>query len=133
MKKIEVVAAVIVDKGQILCVQRGPNKYDYISNKFEFPGGKIELGESKKEALVREILEELHMKIEIENEFLTVNHKYPDFFLTMHSFLCKAEGKELTLTEHIDFKWLPKDSIQNLDWAGADVPIVEKLIEDLNE
>ena len=128
MKKVEVVAAIIYHEDKILCVQRNENKYDYISKKYEFPGGKIELGESKQEALTREIQEELHMKIEIGNEFLTVNHKYPDFFLTMHSFLCKVESKKLTLTEHIDFKWLSKDAIGSLDWAGADVPIVKKLI-----
>ena len=129
MKKIEVVAAIIYHEDKILCVQRNENKYDYISKKYEFPGGKIEIGESKKEALTREIQEELHMEIEIGKEFLTVNHKYPDFLLTMHSFLCKVGSKELTLTEHIDFKWLSKDAMGSLDWAGADVPIVEKLIE----
>lgn len=128
MKEIEVVAAIIYHEDKILCVQRGPNKYDYISKKYEFPGGKIENGESQKEALEREIMEELHMDISIEEKYVTVRHQYPDFILTMHSFLCTSETKDLTLTEHIDFKWLSKDTMQNLDWAGADVPIVEKLI-----
>ncbi len=128
MKKIEVVAAIICHEGKILCVQRNENKYDYISKKYEFPGGKIEEGESKEEALAREIQEELMMDINIENEYLTVEHEYPDFILTMHSFLCNSDSKDLTLTEHIDYKWLVKDELQGLDWAGADVPIVEKLI-----
>lgn len=128
MKEIEVVAAIIYHEDKILCVQRGPNKYDYISKKYEFPGGKIENGESQKEALEREIMEELHMDISIEEKYVTVRHQYPDFILTMHSFLCTSETRDLTLTEHIAFKWLSKDAIQNLDWAGADVPIVEKLI-----
>ncbi len=133
MKKIEVVAAIIYHEDKILCVQRNENKYDYISKKYEFPGGKIEEGESKEEALAREIQEELVMDINIEKEYLTVEHKYPDFILTMHSFLCKSDSKDLTLTEHIDYKWLSKDKLQGLDWAGADVPIVEKLIKKLDD
>ena len=84
MKKIEVVAGIIFCKEQILCVQRPKNKLFYISEKFEFPGGKIEEGESKSEALKREIDEELKMEIEVQEEFLTVTHQYPDFLLTMH-------------------------------------------------
>ena len=129
MKHIEVVAAIIIHDGAILCVQRGPAKYDYISSKWEFPGGKVEEGETKLAALVREIREELHMDITIDAFFTTVNHTYPDFQLTMHSYLCSCATKELTLTEHSDFKWLSKDELKELDWAAADVPILTKLIE----
>ena len=90
MKKIEVVAAIIYHENKILCVQRGENKYDYISKKYEFPGGKMEAGESKEETVKREILEELHMDIEVQQEFLTVDHLYPDFHLIMHSFKCST-------------------------------------------
>lgn len=128
MKKIEVVAAIIYHENKILCVQRGENKYDYISKKYEFPGGKMEAGESKEETVKREILEELHMDIEVQNEFLTVDHQYPDFHLTMHSFKCSTTNESLTLTEHIDFKWLEISEMSGLDWAAADVPIVEKLV-----
>lgn len=124
----EVVAAIIRNKDKILCVQRGQSKYDYISDKYEFPGGKMEAGETKVETLKREILEELEMVIEIQQEFLTVTHQYPDFSITMHSFLCSCENPYLTLTEHIDFKWLSKDELTSLDWAAADLPIVGKLI-----
>ena len=79
---------------------------------------------------MREIDEELHINIIVQEEFLTVEHKYPDFELTMHSFLCHAEDVNLTLTEHIDFKWLHKHELTYLDWAAADIPIVEKLSED---
>jgi 8-oxo-dGTP diphosphatase len=128
MKKIEVVAAIIYHENKILCVQRGENKYDYISKKYEFPGGKMEAGESKEETVKREILEELHMDIEVQDEFLTVDHQYPDFHLTMHSFKCSTTNESLTLTEHIDFKWLEISEMSGLDWAAADVPIVEKLV-----
>jgi 8-oxo-dGTP diphosphatase len=128
MKKIEVVAAIIYHENKILCVQRGENKYDYISKKYEFPGGKMEAGESKEETVKREILEELQMDIEVKDEFLTVDHQYPDFHLTMHSFKCSTTNESLTLTEHIDFKWLEISEMSGLDWAAADVPIVEKLV-----
>jgi len=128
MKNIEVVAAIVMHKNKVLCVQRGENKFDYISKKYEFPGGKMEIGETKEETIKREIHEELKMQIEVQEEFITVTHKYPDFILTMHSFICKCDSPELTLTEHIDYKWLKKDEIENLDWAAADIPIMKKLM-----
>lgn len=128
MKKVEVVAAVIIKDSKILCVQRGVSKLDYISKKWEFPGGKIEENESFEDALMREIQEELRLNIRIEKLFLTVEHTYQDFHLTMHSYLCETENTELTLTEHLDFKWLEKENLIALDWAAADVPIVNKLM-----
>jgi 8-oxo-dGTP diphosphatase len=133
MKKVEVVAAIIVHDDKILCVQRGENKLPYISKKFEFPGGKIEEGETKEETIKREIKEELNMDIHVKDEFITVNHQYPDFNLTMHSFICECDRPELTLTEHIDYKWLSKNEMEHLDWAAADIPIVNKLINSSNE
>tara|TARA_B110000908_G_C10260057_1_gene458529 strand:+ start:507 stop:902 length:396 start_codon:yes stop_codon:yes gene_type:complete len=129
MKKIEVVAAIIQYNDEILCVQRPFSKLPYISNKFEFPGGKIEKGETKKEALKRELIEELDIEPEIGNLFLTVIHEYPDFELTMHSFICKTKSKKLILNEHISLNWLNNSELLNLDWAEADIPIVNKLIE----
>ncbi len=128
MKKIEVVAGVIFYKDLVLCVQRPHHKFDYISEKYEFPGGKIEEGESKEDALNRELMEELNLKITIKSEYLTVNHEYPDFELTMHSYICEVDSQELLLKEHIDQKWLRREEMHTLDWAAADVPIVEKLI-----
>jgi len=112
----------------ILCVQRPKNKYSYISEKFEFPGGKIEDGESKEEALHRELLEELNLSTKIKSSFLTVVHQYPDFELTMHSYICEVDTQSLTLREHIDQKWLKINELNSLDWAAADIPIVEKLL-----
>lgn len=128
MKQIEVVAAIIVFQNKILCVQRNISKYEYISKKFEFPGGKMEAGESREDAIKREINEELKLNIDVEKDFLTVHHEYPDFKITMHSFICNCRDTNLTLTEHIDFKWLDKSEISALDWAAADIPIVNKLI-----
>lgn len=132
MKTVEVVAAIIKnDKNEILCVQRNLNKFDYISKKFEFPGGKIEAGESKEDALKREIQEELVMDIQIEEFYLTVHHQYPDFNLIMHSFICSSQSSSPILKEHIDFKWLTTDELMQLNWAAADIPIVQKLISKL--
>lgn len=128
MKKIEVVAGVIFWKNLVLCVQRPKNKLQYISEKFEFPGGKIEEGETLEEALHRELLEELNLSSKINSFFLTVIHEYPDFELTMHSFICEVDSKELILHEHIDQKWLRIDELNTLDWAAADIPIVDKLL-----
>ena len=130
MKKVEVVAAIIIYEDKILCVQRGQSKLDYISKKFEFPGGKIEKNETKIEALKRELIEELNfIPNKIENLFLTVVHEYPDFELTMHSFICYTETKEIQLNEHISCEWLTLINLKNLDWAAADIPIVNRLIE----
>lgn len=128
LKTIEVVAAIIYHEDKILCVQRGENKYQYISHKFEFPGGKLEIGETKVDAIKREIFEELNMIIEIQEEFITVSHEYPDFKIIMHSFKCKCPNKELTLKEHIKKEWLSIDQLKKLDWAAADIPIVNKLM-----
>jgi len=129
MKQHEVVAAIIINENRILCTQRNTSKYDYISHKFEFPGGKIDHGETKEQALSREIMEELDLSIEIDKEFITVDHQYPDFKIIMHSFICKSETNQINLKEHIDYKWLSKDELIGLDWAAADIPIVNKLLE----
>ena len=128
MKKIEVVAAIIYYKDEILCVQRPKNKLDYISEKYEFPGGKIEKGETQKGALKRELFEELNITTDIQELFLTVSHEYPDFELTMHSYICEVQTKELILNEHIAQEWLTLSELKKLDWAAADIPIVNKLI-----
>ncbi|MFT6923354.1 MAG: 8-oxo-dGTP diphosphatase [Crocinitomicaceae bacterium] len=127
-KKVEVVAAVIKHNSKILCVQRGENKLPYISKKYEFPGGKIEAGETKEQTIKREIMEELHLEISTGDELVTVEHEYPDFFLTMHSFICTCADPTIKLTEHIDYKWLSTSELEGLDWAGADVPIVAQLM-----
>jgi 8-oxo-dGTP diphosphatase len=127
-KQIEVVAAIIIHQNKYLCVQRSESQLEYISKKYEFPGGKIEQDETKEQAIIREIKEELEINIEVGNEFMTVYHEYPDFNLTMYSFLCESESFTVHLTEHIDHRWLPREQLDILDWAAADVPIVEKIM-----
>jgi 8-oxo-dGTP diphosphatase len=134
MKKHYIVsAAIIVENKKILCVQRNKGKYDYISYKYEFPGGKLEEGENEEDALKREIAEELNLQIHVAEKFLVVTHEYLDFNLTMHSYLCKANTEQLVLKEHIDAKWLNKNELIDLDWAAADLPIVSKIINTNHE
>jgi 8-oxo-dGTP diphosphatase len=134
MKHYNVSAAIIFVENKILCVQRGSSKYDYISCKYEFPGGKIEEGESPEEAIVREIQEELNLSIEELHFFKTVNHSYLDFSITMHAFTCITNDiSVIELREHLEYKLLEKKELSFLDWAAADIPFVEKLISKIDE
>jgi len=127
-KSIEVVAAVIFREGRVLCVQRPENAREYVSLKWEFPGGKIESGENREQALKREIHEELDVEIGNLDYFMTVEHTYPDFHLVMHAYTCSIAKGEPVLKEHIALKWLRVEELDQLDWAAADIPIVEKLM-----
>ena len=133
MKHYNVSAAIIFVDNKILCVQRGPSKYDYISFKYEFPGGKIEEGESPEVALIREIEEELNLSINNLSFFQTVNHTYQDFSITMHAFTCKVKDISIIeLREHLEYKLLEKNDLSNLDWAAADIPFVDKLTKEID-
>jgi len=129
MKKLEVVAAIIIFNNKILCLKRGYSKFDYLANKYEFPGGKNEAKESEEAALKREIMEELDMEISISEKFLSVNHFYDDFEILMHSYICSCKDTKFKLNEHIDFKWLKINELSSLIWADADIPIVKKLLK----
>ena len=128
MKHHHVVAAIICHQHKYLCVQRGKNKHKYVAFKYEFPGGKVEPGESNAQALRREIREELQMDIQVGELFTSVYHEYPDFAITMDSYLCTTKSPQLHLNEHIAHQWLAKKDLQTLSWAPADIPIVEKLM-----
>ncbi len=132
-KEIEVVAAIIIDNDKFLCTQRNKSKYEYISYKYEFPGGKVESEETLEEAIIREIKEELDAEIKVKSKYLTVRHEYPDFIVIMHSFLCEMLSKKIILKEHIDSKWLSNVELSSLDWAGADLPIIKKLNGDIDD
>lgn len=127
MKEVHVTAAVIIKENKILCVQRDENKYDYISKKWEFPGGKVEENEQLEDTIQREIQEELNLNIEVKSFLLQVNHQYPDFKLKMDTFICEINSGIIQLNDHIDFKWLSTNELPDLDWAAADLPIVEKI------
>ncbi|MBM7562865.1 (deoxy)nucleoside triphosphate pyrophosphohydrolase [Fusibacter tunisiensis] len=132
MKTIEVVAAAIVANGLVLCTQRGLSKHAYISHKFEFPGGKVEPGEKGSEALMRELKEELDLSIDITEAhyLMTVDHQYPDFRVIMHAYIIKEDEISIKLNEHIDHIWANDEIINTLDWASADVPIVDLLVNE---
>lgn len=133
MKHYFVSAAIIQVKDEILCFQRGPSKFEYVSEKYEFPGGKIEEGETPEIALVREIKEELNVDIFELEFFQSVDHQYPDFKITMHAFKCFASNlEEIQLNEHLNFMQLSLSQLSSLDWAAADIPFVEKLISESN-
>lgn len=132
-KEIEVVAAIITDNDKFLCTQRNKSKYEYISYKYEFPGGKVESEETLENAIIREIKEELDIEIKVRSKYLTVRHEYPDFIVIMHSFLCEMLSKKIILKEHIDSKWLSNTELSSLDWAEADLPIIKKLNGDIDD
>lgn len=127
-KSIEVVAAIIVKDDKIYATQRG---YGVYKDKWEFPGGKIEPGETHEHALAREIKEELDTDICVGDYICTVEYDYPEFYLTMHCFLCDIISGELTLLEHEDAKWLGKDDIWSVDWLPADIEVIKELEERL--
>ncbi|QNL48273.1 (deoxy)nucleoside triphosphate pyrophosphohydrolase [Olivibacter sp. SDN3] len=128
MEHYKVVAAVIVHNDEILCVQKGEHKFDYLRHKYEFPGGKVESGEREEDALIREIDEELGLAISVDRKIAVVNHQYPDFMITLAAYLCVSSIRKVELTEHIDAKWLPRSALKTLHWAGADQPIVQFLL-----
>ncbi|MBR3147661.1 MAG: (deoxy)nucleoside triphosphate pyrophosphohydrolase [Eubacterium sp.] len=123
-KLIEVAAAVIMKNGKFFATQRGYGPY---KDKWEFPGGKIEQGETREHALEREIKEELDTEIEVGDFLCTVEYDYPEFHLTMHCFLCDVVSGKLTLLEHEDAKWLKRDGIWSVDWLPANVEVVKVL------
>ena len=124
MKTIEVAAAIIVKDNRIFATQRG---YGEFKDGWEFPGGKIEPGESAQEALVREIREELDVDIRVGKLLETVEYDYPEFHLTMHCFICELLSEEIVLKEHEDARWLKKDELDSVPWLPADIPIIEKI------
>lgn len=125
MKHIEVVAAIIRDgEGRIFATQRG---YGEWKDWWEFPGGKMECGETPEEALLREIWEELETRIVVERLFKTVEWDYPNFHLKMHCFLCHVEQGNLTLKEHEAARWLGKDELKSVRWLPADIQIITAL------
>lgn len=124
-KTIEVVAAVITKGDKFFCAQRADK--GELAKKWEFPGGKIEKGETKEKALIRELKEELDIDVSVDSFIMTVNHEYNGFNLILHAFSCSLLSEEIHLKEHLDSKWLSLSDLSVLDWAAADIPVVNKL------
>lgn len=131
MKTIKVVAAIIKavnDKGEtiILATQRG---YGEFKGGWEFPGGKVEAGETPQEALKREIKEELDADILVGDLIDKVEYDYPTFHLSMDCFWCEIVGGNLLLKEHSDSKWLSKNNLKDVEWLPADISLIPKIKE----
>ena len=126
MKTIKVVAAVIKRNNKIFVTQRG---YGEFKDGWEFPGGQVEKGETKEEALIREIKEELDTVIKVDSYLDTIEYDYPDFHLSMDCFICSIVEGNLVLKEHEDSKWIKKEEIDTLNWLPADLVIIDKVKE----
>ena len=124
MKTIEVVAAIIIKDGQVFASQRG---YGEWQGWWEFPGGKMEPGESPQAALKREIREELDAEIEVGELLDTVEWDYPNFHLTMHCFICKLCSESFNLNEHEAAVWLTRETLRSVKWLPADDGLIEKI------
>lgn len=130
MKTIQVSAAIIIKENKILATQRG---YGEFKNGWEFPGGKIEEGETAEQALIREINEELNVSIEIKSKLKIVEYNYPEFHLTMHCFLCIITSGTLILKEHKSARWLCKEDLDVVNWLPADREVISELVNVLKE
>ena len=129
MKTIRVVAAVIKDKDKIFATQRG---YGDFKGGWEFPGGKIEEGETPQEALKREIMEELDTEIEVGELIDTIEYDYPDFHLSMGCYWSSVVSGDLVLKEHEAARWLGKDELMDVEWLPADVKLIYRISKDVS-
>ncbi len=128
MKEIKVVAAIIQKENKILATKRG---YGEFINMWEFPGGKIEPGETKEEALIREIKEELNIEINVDEFVIDIEYQYPNFYLFMSCFMCSIKEGSIKLLEHNDGKWITKEELNTLNWLPADIDAVNYLKENM--
>lgn len=126
MKTIEVVAAIIIDKDKVFATKRGHGEFKGL---WEFPGGKVEIGESREDALRREIKEELEVDININQFFYTIDYDYPQFHLTMHCYICNIMEGTIVLNEHEASCWITNAQFEELHWLPADLEIIVHLKE----
>lgn len=130
MKTIKVVAAVVTKDGKYLCMQRCRSRESYNSERWEFPGGKVENDESDHEALLREIKEEMDWNIYVGRKIATITHNYPELTIELTAYWCKGGDEEFTMLEHLDAKWLAADELNSLKWTDADKKIVARILQD---
>ncbi len=123
-KHYKVVAAVIEVDGKVLCMQRGKTRYSYTSHLWEFPGGKVEPGETPQQALHRELLEEMDLDVEVHEHLATVTHDYPDFTITLAAYRCTAGTTLFTMREHAACRWLSWEELPSLPWCAADERLI---------
>lgn len=128
MKTVRVVAAVIADGNRYLCMQRHRSNHTYDSERWEFPGGKVEEGESDEQALRREIHEEMDWDIHVDRHLCSVMHDYPDFTIDLEAYLCSPGQGHFTMLEHLDYQWLTPQQMSGLSWTAADSKIAEQLL-----
>lgn len=126
MKTIEVVAAIIIKDNKYLVTKRGSGEFKGL---FEFPGGKIEQNESCKDALIREIKEELELDILVNDYLCTINYSYPNFNLIMHTYFSTIINGDITLNEHEAYLWVEKENLQSLEYIAADIEVVNKILD----
>lgn len=118
-----------MENGKVFAARRGESKYAYVAHKFEFVGGKVEPGESKEAALLRELREEMNLAATIVAPYMSLRHDYPDFSICLHTYLCRMQG-EYALLEHESARWLPLADLDPQQWAPADAPIIERIKQD---
>ena len=126
MKHIHVTCAIIERNGLVLAAQRSAAMS--LPLKWEFPGGKINLGESPEDCLRREILEEMGIQICVGENLPTSTHQYPSFIITLYPFVCTIQSGKIVLHEHSAINWLPPGELYTLNWAEADVPVIESYL-----
>ena len=125
---IRVVAAVVTDdRGRLLCMQRTRSNEQYSSEHWEFPGGKVQEGETDHQALMREIREEMDWQVYVGPLLAEVQHEYPDKIITLAAYECRGGRGEFKLLEHLDYRWLPLHRLKELNWTAADEKIVAEL------
>ena len=138
IKCYEVVAAVVVHNGEVLCMQKGQTPFPYTTYKWEFPGGKIELNETPEQALQRELMEEMNYPIIVHEKLCEVEYTYPDFGVHIQFFLCAPDNNQdaqiartFTRREHNDHQWLAPSNLCTLDWCAADLPAAQLIVNSL--
>jgi 8-oxo-dGTP diphosphatase len=127
MKHIHVACAIIEDGGKILCAQRSESMS--LPLKWEFPGGKINVGESPEECLRRELIEEMGISVRVRESLPLSTYHYPTFSVTLYPYICLIEAGEIILHEHAGIVWLPPKQLNTLDWAKADLPVIESYLD----